>query len=175
MQTKTQPGIQSSSPSVASAPAASPAPGFLARVGRHARLSWQARATGDIRTPPFLILFINSICNLTCEHCFYWKELNQRDDLTFDEMRALSEDLGPIENLNLSGGEPFIRDDFAPIVQLFIRNNGVRQIYVPTSGYFTDRCEKSLRQVLQEPTLDLFACEISLDGMQDFHNLWETL
>ena len=57
-------------------------------------------------------LFINSICNMKCEHCFYWQNLNRRDDLTFDEIVRLSEDLGPVENLNLSGGEPFLRREF---------------------------------------------------------------
>ena len=48
---------------------------------RHARLTKRALFHGQRRTPPFLIVFINSICNLTCEHCFYWQNLNQRDDL----------------------------------------------------------------------------------------------
>ena len=151
-------------------PRAARGPGFLSRLRRHVRISWRARGKGDVPTPPFLILFINSICNLTCDHCFYWRNLNQRDDLTFDEMRRLSEELGPVENLNLSGGEPFIRPDFAEVVKLFIGNNGVRQIYVPTSGYFTDRTEKALRSVLQESSLDLFVCELSLDGMEEYHN-----
>ena len=88
-------------------------PSFASRAARHVRLSRQAQSRVDGGTPPFLVLFINSICNLTCDHCFYWRHLNQRNDLTFDELEALSKDLGPIENLNLSGGEPFIRPDFA--------------------------------------------------------------
>lgn len=124
----------------------------------------------NAETPPFLVLFINSICNLTCDHCFYWRDLNQRDDLTFDELEALSNDLGPIENLNLSGGEPFIRPDFAEIVRMFIRNNGVKQVYVPTNGYFTEKCEKAVRSVLEDKDLMLFACELSLDGTPEYHN-----
>lgn len=145
-------------------------PSVLSRIKRHLRLSRQAATPVDGGTPPFLVLFINSICNLTCDHCFYWRDLNQRDDLTFEEIEALSKDLGPIENLNLSGGEPFIRPDFAEIVRLFIRNNGVKQVYVPTNGYFTEKTEKALRSVLEEPDLMLIACELSLDGTPDFHN-----
>ena len=63
--------------------------GVLKRTIRHAKLSWRAQDYGAAETPPFLILFINSICNLICEHCFYWKNLNQRDDLTLEEMLAL--------------------------------------------------------------------------------------
>lgn len=143
---------------------------FLSRVVRHGRLSLRALSHRAGQTPPFLIVFINSICNLTCEHCFYWRNLNQRDDLTLEEFERLSTELGRFENLNLSGGEPFIRPEFAQICSLFIRNNGVKQIYVPTNGYFVDRTERQLRQVLRESSLKLFVCEISLDGMPEYHN-----
>ena len=145
-------------------------PGLSSRILRHLRLSRLAHRPVDGSTPPFLVLFINSICNLTCDHCFYWRDLNQRNDLSFDEIKALSDNLGPIENLNLSGGEPFIRKEFAEIVRTFVRNNGVKQVYVPTNGYFTDRTEGALRSVLEEKGLMLFACELSLDGMPDYHN-----
>src|SRR5947209_15299440 len=116
----------------------------LTRINRHARLSLAARSHRERTTPPFMIVFINSICNLTCEHCFYWKNLNQRDDLTYEEFARLSADLGPLEILNLSGGEPFIHKQFAEICSLFIRGNGVKQIYVPTNGYFTEKTEHQL-------------------------------
>jgi len=140
------------------------------RILRHGRLSLTALRHRQGRTPPFLTLYMNSICNLTCEHCYYWRNLNQRDDLTLEEFAKLSAELGTFENLNLSGGEPFIRSEFAEVCALFIRNNGVKQIYVPTSGYFTDRTEKALRRLLQEPGLERFVCEISLDGMPEYHN-----
>lgn len=124
----------------------------------------------DIPSPPFLILFINSVCNLRCGHCFYWENLNQRDDLTLDEIMALSDELGKVENLNLSGGEPFLRREFAEICRYFIRNNQVEQIYVPTNAYYTDRTIQAISGVLQESRLKVFAVEISLDGMAEYHN-----
>ena len=140
----------------------------LDRLRRHARLTWRNRrgAAG----PPFLILFINSICNQKCEHCFYWRNLNRRDDLSTEELFALSRSLGRIETLNLSGGEPFLRPEFAHICRQFIRHNGVRQIYVPTNGYFTERTADQIAGTLEEKDLDLFVAEISLDGMGEFHN-----
>src|SRR4051794_16411390 len=125
-------------------PHARPTPGgralnVLDRAARHARLSLRALEHRAGETPPFMIVFINSICNLTCEHCFYWRNLNKRDDLTFEEFEKLSKELGAFENLNLSGGEPFIRPDFARICSLFVENNGVKEVYVPTSGFFTER------------------------------------
>src|SRR3954469_5195091 len=142
----------------------------LTRINRHARLSLAARSHRDRMTPPFMIVFINSICNLTCEHCFYWRNLNRRDDLTFEEFRKLSLELGNFENLNLSGGEPFLRREFGDICLLFTENNGVKRIYVPTNGYFTERTEKQLRRVFQSKILQSFVCEISLDGMPEYHD-----
>jgi len=143
----------------------------IERIVRHARLTAKTfGAADDPGTPPFLILFINSICNQTCEHCFYWKNLNRRDDLTVDELRRLSESLGRIENLNLSGGEPFLRPEFAEICGFFITNNGVRQIYVPSNGSMTERTIRAVEQVLQHRDLELFAVELSLDGMAAYHD-----
>jgi MoaA/NifB/PqqE/SkfB family radical SAM enzyme len=142
----------------------------LERIRKHLRLQWQNLSIPDVPSPPFVILFINSICNMKCEHCFYWANLNRPDDLTFDEMVALSEQLGPIENLNLSGGEPFLRKEFAAICRQFIRQNGVQEIYVPTNGYFTERTITQLRATFEEPSLRLFAVELSLDGMAEFHD-----
>jgi len=143
-------------------------PSFKERILRHARITWKNYA--KLPSPPFLILFINSICNQKCEHCFYWKNLNRRDDLTKEELFALSRSLGRIENLNLSGGEPFLRPEFGEICRQFIRHNQVRQIYVPTNGYFTDRTVKQVTETLKEKDLDLFVAEISLDGLGEFHN-----
>lgn len=139
------------------------------RVLKHARLNWQ-NISPEVKSPPFLILFINSLCNMKCEHCFYWQQLNQRDDLSFEEIVALSEDLGHIENLNLSGGEPFLRKEFAAVCRQFIRRNGVQEIYTPTNAYFTERTVAAVREVLEEPDLRLLGVEISLDGMPAFHD-----
>jgi MoaA/NifB/PqqE/SkfB family radical SAM enzyme len=78
--------------------------------------------------------------------------------------------LGPIENLNLSGGEPFLRKEFAEICGFFIQKNGVKQIYVPTNGSFADRTVAAIEQVLREKSLQLFAVEFSLDGMPEYHD-----
>ena len=138
------------------------------RLVRHARIS--AKSYEELPSPPFMILFINSICNQRCEHCFYWSSLNKKDDLTVEELFDLSDSLGRIENLNLSGGEPFLRKEFAQICRKFIRTNQVRQIYVPTNGYFTQKTVDAIRGTLEEPELELFVAELSLDGLGDYHD-----
>lgn len=143
---------------------------FADRIAKHARINWKNLSIPETPSPPFLILFINSICNMKCEHCFYWKELNQKTDLTFEEIVALSNELGPIEHLNLSGGEPFLRKEFGAVCRQFIQQNGVKEIYTPTNGYFTERTVNAVREVLKEKGFDILGIEISLDGMPEFHD-----
>ncbi|HYC77350.1 MAG TPA: radical SAM protein [Planctomycetota bacterium] len=147
-----------------------PTPTFAARLKRHVRLSRAATTRGPRYTPPFLIVFINSTCNLTCEHCFVWSALNKRDDLTYAEFDRLTSELGEIENLNLSGGEPFMREDFAEVVELFVRRNAAKRVYCPSNGFYPDRTEAALRKLLPIPSLENFTLELSLDGMQEFHD-----
>jgi MoaA/NifB/PqqE/SkfB family radical SAM enzyme len=138
------------------------------RIVRHARITMQNYQ--KMPSPPFLILFINSICNMKCDHCFYWRNLNGKDDLSKEEIFALSRSLGRIENLSLSGGEPFLRKEFAEICRQFIRQNKTRQIYVPSNGHFTERTVKAVTETLKEKDLDLFVVELSIDGMPEFHD-----
>jgi len=138
------------------------------RTKRHAMIT--LRSYTKQPSPTFLVLFINSICNMKCEHCFYWTSLNKKDDMSAEEIFELSKSLGKLENLNLSGGEPFLRKEFGDICRQFIRHNEVRQIYTPSNGYFKDRTINAVTEVLKEKELDLFVVELSLDGMPEFHD-----
>jgi MoaA/NifB/PqqE/SkfB family radical SAM enzyme len=140
------------------------------RIARHLELTRRASERRPTATPPFLILFIDSTCNLACDHCFYWRELNGRDDLMREELFALSDSLDPIESLSLSGGEPFLRRDFAEICDRFVQKNGVKRIDCPTSGWFTERTVEQLTQLFKNEALDHFSIELSLDGMPPHHD-----
>lgn len=140
------------------------------RIARHLELTRRAAERQPARTPPFLILFVNSACNLACDHCFYWKELNGKDDLTREELFALADSLDPIESLGLSGGEPFLRRDLAEICDRFVRRNGVKRIDCPTSGWFTERTVEQLTQLFRNEALGHVSIELSLDGMPPYHD-----
>lgn len=141
---------------------------FFDRAWRHLRISYRNKRR--LSGPSFLILFINSACNQKCEHCFYWRNLNRKDDLSQEELFALSNSIGRVETLNLSGGEPFLRPDFSDVCRQFARNNKVRQIYVPTNAYFTELVLKQTEETLRERELEYFVIEMSLEGQGEFHD-----
>lgn len=134
------------------------------------RLSFLASNSLYISAPPFIIFHVTSRCNLKCSHCFNWENLNTKDDLSLNEINELCQELGRIENLNLSGGEPFMRDEFAEICKTFIGINHVKQIYVTTNAYHTNKMEKQIKELLKEEGFQILVIEISLDGLSEYHN-----
>ena len=56
-----------------------------------------------------LFLFVTSTCNSLCRTCFYWEELNQGRDLSFDQLARISRTAPHFHKLWISGGEPFLR------------------------------------------------------------------
>src|SRR5918998_642509 len=97
------------------------------------------RSTGRERRLGTVIFFITSRCNARCETCFYHEELNRPGDLTFAEIERVSRTMPPITDLWLSGGEPTLRHDASEIIDLFVRNNGVRRLIIPTNGLVKER------------------------------------
>jgi sulfatase maturation enzyme AslB (radical SAM superfamily) len=63
-----------------------------------------------------------------------------------------------------------MRPEFAEVCLQFIDRNGVKQIYLPTNAYYTGKTIEALGKVLRNDDLELFVCELSLDGLPEFHN-----
>jgi MoaA/NifB/PqqE/SkfB family radical SAM enzyme len=117
-----------------------------------------------------LIFFVTSRCNATCETCFYWDELNQRGDLSWEEIVKLSETTPPITDLWFSGGEPTLRKELPEIIDLFVRNNGVHYINLPTNGLKPNRIYEVAEHCLsRNQNLELHV-NIALDGLRETHD-----
>jgi MoaA/NifB/PqqE/SkfB family radical SAM enzyme len=117
-----------------------------------------------------VILFVTSRCNSLCRTCFYHNELNQPGDMTFEQIKKVSSTMPTITDLWLSGGEPTLRHDASQIIDLFVRNNGVRRLIIPTNGLVKERVYAIVDQALGgHPSLDLYL-NIALDGYGETHD-----
>src|SRR3954453_10190964 len=117
-----------------------------------------------------IIFFVTSHCNATCETCFYWDELNRQGDLSWEEIVRLSESTPAFTDLWFSGGEPTLRKELPEIIDLFVRNNGVRYINLPTNGLKPNRaCEIAEQALSNNPDLELHI-NIALDGLAESHD-----
>lgn len=101
--------------------------------------------------PISLVHFITKNCNARCTHCFIDFDDPQtfRGELSVDEIDKLTKTMGwQLRNVNLTGGEPFLRTDVFEIARCYLANTGIRSIYITTNGYFTDRMRGFIEQYL---------------------------
>jgi MoaA/NifB/PqqE/SkfB family radical SAM enzyme len=124
------------------------------------------KVSGHIRWG-YVIFFVTYRCNAKCKHCFYWQNLNKKDDLTLEEIDAISKKLGAVQVLLLSGGEPLLRNDIVEIISLFIRQNSTKVVSIPTNALMpaqTARIAEKLANTYPEIT---FSINPSIDQLFD--------
>jgi MoaA/NifB/PqqE/SkfB family radical SAM enzyme len=128
------------------------------------------RSTARERRLGTVIFFITSRCNAKCETCFYHEELNRPGDLTFEQIERVSLTMPPVTDLWLSGGEPTLRQDADEIIRLFVENNGVRRVIIPTNGLLKARTHELVDRALAlHPELHLYL-NVALDGYGETHD-----
>ncbi|HEX6624337.1 MAG TPA: radical SAM protein [Pyrinomonadaceae bacterium] len=128
------------------------------------------RSTGRERRLGTVIFFVTSRCNAKCETCFYHEELNRPGDLTFGQIERVSQTMPAITDLWLSGGEPTLRHDASEIIDLFVENNGVRRVIIPTNGLVKTRAFEIVeRDLSTHPELHLYL-NVALDGYGETHD-----
>jgi MoaA/NifB/PqqE/SkfB family radical SAM enzyme len=117
-----------------------------------------------------LVLFVTSICNAKCGTCFYWQSLNQKGDLTLDELGKISRSMPAFRNLLLSGGEPTLRRDLVEVVRLFVEHNRIVNVSMPTNGLLPERVVEVARGLLDLDPLLGVAPGVSIDGPGATHD-----
>ena len=120
--------------------------------------------------PSYLIFYPTSRCNLKCSHCFYHESLNKRfKELTLDEIRAFTSTMDPLLSLILTGGEPYLRHDLDQIVKIFYENTRVPIVTIPSNGWYLEKMEKQIKNMMKWcPDLVLNQL-ISIDGLEEDH------
>ena len=119
----------------------------------------------------FLIFFVTYKCNSRCRTCFYWRQLqSDESELTLEEIKKISNSLGFIPNLLISGGEPTLRPDLGEIIEIFYRSNGIRSMNIPTNGLLPEKTAELARNLSRHcPELN-YSLSISLDGPEEVHD-----
>ncbi|MDO8517073.1 MAG: glycosyltransferase [Nanoarchaeota archaeon] len=115
-----------------------------------------------------LFFFVTTHCNSKCKHCFYWKSLNQKKDLTLKEIEKIFSKFYNIHSIVLSGGEPFMRKDLDKVVDILVKYTDTKYIFIPTNCIMdiTDRFENILKR---NPQVSFIICA-SLDGFEEDHD-----
>lgn len=119
------------------------------------------------------MFFITARCNMNCNMCFYYKEIdsaNKDRELRLSEIEKIAGSMMPFYQLNIGGGEPFLRQDLPEICNAFIKYAKVCQIVIPTNGWYTERIVESVHRVLARYPKVSFILVLSIDGIKDQHD-----
>ncbi|MFP3040435.1 radical SAM protein [Treponema primitia] len=118
-----------------------------------------------------VFLFTTGKCNAKCAMCFYAGDMEQKaPELSFDEIKKLSESAGDFNRLWLSGGEPTLREELPEIIEMFHRNNHIKDVNFPSNGIKGELIIEWLKRLRKNcPDLNI-AISISLDGFGATHD-----
>jgi MoaA/NifB/PqqE/SkfB family radical SAM enzyme len=123
--------------------------------------------------PVSLVHFITDRCNARCPHCFidFDGEDHAKGELTLEEIQKISKNMGPhLMNINLTGGEPFLRKDIAEIARCYFTNTSIESIFITTHGGFPDRIAKFAEEIRQELGKKKIIMSFSIDDFEEQHN-----
>lgn len=118
-----------------------------------------------------LAVSVTGACNSRCITCGLWhKKPDRKNELTLDDMERLAGS-GLVKNVAsvvITGGEPFLRDDVADIIEIF-KTGTSAQVSVITNGLLPDRIRSTVSEVKRRG-LDIDKIALSLNGKPDTHD-----
>lgn len=120
--------------------------------------------------PIYFVFFITDRCTANCRHCLRGGFLSSKEELCFDEIEKISLGMEDLLFFLPTGGEPFIRDDYAEIVNLFFKNNKANNVGSATNGSLTDKIVDTVIRVLETCEGIDYAVDISIDDIGERHD-----
>jgi len=116
-----------------------------------------------LNKPTDAVIAVTYICNSRCRMCNIW-QMGNLPVLDLAEYHKLPKSL---KEINLSGGEPFLRADLVDLVKLIVTNNPSARIIISSNGFATDLIKQKMELILKiKPDIGL---AFSLDGIGSAH------
>jgi radical SAM protein with 4Fe4S-binding SPASM domain len=117
-----------------------------------------------MRLPTDVIAAVTFKCNSRCIMCDIWRKPSG-EELTPQDYSRLPKSL---KYINISGGEPFLRDDLADIVWVMHESCLAPKIDISTNGLLPDRIGHYIKEILR--TKAKVGVRVSLDGIGKRHD-----
>ena len=107
-----------------------------------------------VNTPTDASIILTYRCPMRCKMCNIWQNPTEKDkELKAEELSTLPQ----LKFINLTGGEPFVREDIADIVEMCYTKT--KRIVISTSGWFSDRVIELAKRFPQ------IGIRISIEGL----------
>ncbi len=110
-------------------------------------------------------------CNSKCQNCNIWQK-EPENELTLTEIIkffTVNRDfLKNVKSVQLTGGEPFLRDDLPQIAETITKNIPGCMIWIPTNGLDPERVKEQVLTMLNEGVK--LGVSVSLDGIASIND-----
>ena len=111
-----------------------------------------------------LVIEVIDTCNARCVMCNIWR--NEDEHKTTNP--AIDRFPPTLTNINISGGEPFLRSDLPEMVARIKQRCPKARIVISSNGFLTERIEAAMRKILAiDPEAGV---GISIDGRDELHD-----
>jgi MoaA/NifB/PqqE/SkfB family radical SAM enzyme len=122
--------------------------------------------SGAVPHPGYVTYLVSYRCNAKCGMCDSWR-MRPGPELSVAEAERIFEQLAPLDAIRLSGGEPFLRGDFADLANAVFRAAAPLVLHITTNGSFPDRAYDLARAF---PAPERLWFMVSLDGFEETHD-----
>ena len=122
---------------------------------------------------------VTNKCQSRCKTCNIWKIYHEnlydpKDELSIEEIDRIFRSIGHIYFFNLSGGEPFLRNDLSKIVESALEYLKPAIIHSPTNAIASNRVieqTKTILDLIKSKGLEtIVTIKPSLDGIGKLHD-----
>lgn len=129
--------------------------------------------------PMTLTYSVTAACQSKCKTCqigamFCQDPTRSQKDLKLDEIEKVFKSMKPVYFFNMSGGEPFMRDDLPEIVELACKYLKPRVVHTPTNAILSDKIvrdtERIVRVVRDYDSSVPVTVKPSIDGIGEKHD-----
>jgi len=118
-----------------------------------------------IEKPSFVTFFATWRCNCKCIMCDIWKK-KDADEMTVAEIGEIFSQLR-LDAVRISGGEPFLRNDLAEIINIIDQKSKPGVIHVTTNGLLTKQILSVVKKVKPIKKLHI---KVSIDNVAKEHD-----
>ena len=116
------------------------------------------------KLPIDCVLAVTYNCNSRCTMCDIWK-LKDNKDLELEHYKNLPDTLLYI---NVSGGEPFLRQDLLELIKTLKETCPKAKIIISTNGFLTNLIVEKMKEILKiDPDIGI---GVSIDGLSEMHD-----
>jgi MoaA/NifB/PqqE/SkfB family radical SAM enzyme len=138
---------------------------MMKRLGALA-VSIAANHLGAHPAPSWCTYLVTYRCNARCGMCDSWR-MKPGTEMTVADVARVFDDLGRLDVVRLTGGEPFLREDLLEIAETVMSRSRPAVLHVTTNGSLTERVVQFASGFSRPRQLSLL---VSFDGHAEEHD-----